>query len=79
MGKNSKQTTKDIASLAAKTLREPNASEIAKQLAGAALSQSSTNKQTGDSMETILNHFAKHIGLQQFGSPVSISGVEPTK
>ncbi|AIS58075.1 hypothetical protein ABF162_23210 [Vibrio coralliilyticus] len=52
MSKNSKQTTSDIASLAAQTLNNPNSSAIAKALAGSALSQSSTTRQTSASMET---------------------------
>ena len=51
MGKNTKKTSKKVASLAAKTLNDPNASGIQKSLAGAALSQFGTGKQTGAEME----------------------------
>lgn len=48
---NKKKTSSEIASLAAKTLTDPNASKIAKVLAGSALSQSSSSNQTGSEME----------------------------
>ncbi len=48
---NTKQTSKSVASKAAQTLNNPNASAIQKSLAGSALAQSSTNKQTGKAME----------------------------
>ncbi|NIY94291.1 hypothetical protein [Vibrio diazotrophicus] len=48
---NTKQTSKQVASLAAETLQDPSASKIAKSLAGSALAQSSTNKQTGAELE----------------------------
>jgi len=48
---NSKQTSSDIASTAAATLSDPNASAIAKSLAASALAQSGTGKQTGAEME----------------------------
>lgn len=51
MSKNNKETSKKIASNAAKTLADPNASKIQKSLAGSALAQSNTNKQTGKAME----------------------------
>ncbi len=51
MGKNTKKTSKSVASKAAKTLTDPNASITAKKLAGSALAQKSTNKQTGSQME----------------------------
>lgn len=49
---NSKQTGQDIANLASQTLRDPNASTIAKSFAASALSQSSTSKETGKALET---------------------------
>lgn len=49
---NSKQTSPEIAKQAAETLRSPNASAIAKSLAGSALSQSTSSKETGKAMET---------------------------
>jgi len=48
---NQKQTSSNIAKQAAATLRDPNASAIAKSLAGSALAQSGTGKQTSASME----------------------------
>lgn len=51
MSKNNKQTSKDVASLAAKTLKDKKASKIAKELAGSALSQKSSQNQTGSEME----------------------------
>lgn len=48
---NKNSTSNEIASLAAKTLKDPNASIIAKELAGSALSQTSTKKQTGSELE----------------------------
>ncbi|MEZ8147726.1 hypothetical protein [Enterovibrio norvegicus] len=51
MPRNTKQTTQKVAAQAAKTLINPIASKIAKQLAGSALSQSGNKKQTGSAME----------------------------
>ncbi len=51
MAINKKQTSKSVASLAAKTLTDDNSSQIAKILAGSALSQKSSGKQTGSVME----------------------------
>ncbi len=48
---NNKQTTKQVASLAATILHDPSASKTAKTLAGSVLAQSSTNKQTGADLE----------------------------
>ncbi|WP_327214741.1 hypothetical protein N0K21_08935 [Yersinia aleksiciae] len=42
-----------MASQAAKILKDPNASTIEKSLAGSALSQASTNNQTGAHMEDV--------------------------
>lgn len=50
---NSKKTGKPIASAAGKILRDKNASEIQKRLAGCALSQVDGSKQTGSDMEVI--------------------------
>lgn len=49
---NTKISSSSLASIASKTLRNPNASAIQKSLAGSVLAQSGTNKTTGDSMET---------------------------
>ncbi|GAA6188150.1 hypothetical protein [Litorivita sp. NS0012-18] len=51
MGKNTKKTSRAIASKASKTLRNPHASATAKSLAGSALAQRNTTKQTGAAME----------------------------
>lgn len=51
MSKNTKKTSKNVASKAAQTLTDPNASKTAKKLAGSALSQKGTSKQTGADME----------------------------
>lgn len=51
--KNTKKTSASVASQAALILKDPNASAIEKSLAGSALSQSSTNNQTGAHMEDI--------------------------
>lgn len=48
---NKKQTSKQVASIAACTMRDPNASSIQKSLAGSVLSQMSTSNQTGAEME----------------------------
>lgn len=50
---NKKQTSQSVASLASETLKDKNASQIAKQLAASALSQKGTPKQTGAAMEDI--------------------------
>lgn len=48
---NSKRTSSDIAKQAAETLRDRNASAIAKSLAGSALAQHATGKQPSAEME----------------------------
>ena len=53
MTKNSKQTSSRIAKLAAETLQDGNASQIAKSLAASALAQRSADKQTGAKMEEV--------------------------
>lgn len=52
MAKNDKDTSASIAKLASETLRDPNASAIAKSLAGSALAQATTGKETGADMES---------------------------
>ncbi|EPD9437385.1 hypothetical protein ACSFRN_004417 [Escherichia coli] len=51
MANNDKQSSKDVAHLAAETLNNPNASAIQKSLAGSVLSQAGTKNQTGANME----------------------------
>jgi hypothetical protein len=53
MGKNRKKTSPQIASLAAKTLQDKNASVTAKKLAASALAQTGTGKQTGSELEDL--------------------------
>jgi hypothetical protein len=52
MSKNTKSTSSKVAALASETLTNPNSSDIAKKLAGSALSQTNTGNQTGKEMET---------------------------
>ncbi len=53
MPKNTKKSSPQIASLAAETLNDNNASEIAKSLAASVLSQCGTKKQTGSELEDL--------------------------
>ncbi|MEW8025667.1 MAG: hypothetical protein AB2777_07505 [Candidatus Thiodiazotropha endolucinida] len=59
MAANKKQTSRKVASDAAKTLTDKQASKTAKSLAASALAQSGNTKQTGSKMEdlasTVLN------------------------
>ncbi|WP_429169605.1 hypothetical protein [Aeromonas rivipollensis] len=48
---NKKQTSSPVATKAAQTLNNPNASKIQKSLAASALAQSNTNKQPSAAME----------------------------
>ena len=52
MSKNSKQTSKSVSSLASQILKNPSSSAIQKELAGSALSQSKSSKQTGAHLES---------------------------
>lgn len=52
-GKNTKQTSTDVAALAARLLNNSSASEVQKSLAAAALAQSRTAKQTSAAMEDL--------------------------
>jgi hypothetical protein len=49
--KNTKKTSKTIASMASSVLRNPNSSKISKKLAASALAQFNNSKQTGAGME----------------------------
>lgn len=51
MSKNTKGTSGDMASKAGSILGDPNASATARSLAGSALAQAGTAKQTGARME----------------------------
>lgn len=53
MSKNTKQTSSRIAKLAAETLQDRSASQVAKSLAASALSQRSGDRQTGSKMEEV--------------------------
>lgn len=53
MTTNRKGTSNKVASLAADTLFKPGSSHIARRLAGSALSQSNTKRQTGAEMEDL--------------------------
>ena len=53
MSKNTKQTSSKVASLAANTLNDKHASQVAKKLAGSVIAQTNTGKQTGAEMETV--------------------------
>lgn len=50
---NTKKSSKKMASKAAKTLKDPKASETEKKLAACVLSQSNTNKETSKEMEEL--------------------------
>ncbi len=50
---NQKQTSKSVASNAAKVLQDKYSSKIAKKLAASALSQSGNKKQTGADLEDL--------------------------
>jgi hypothetical protein len=52
MSINTKQSSPKVASLAAATLNDKNASQIAKSLAGSIIAQTHTGKQTGAEMES---------------------------
>ncbi|MGY2230109.1 hypothetical protein HX780_04770 [Pseudomonas tolaasii] len=51
MPSNSKQSSAKVAKLASETLRDPQASAIAKSLAASTLAQANTGKQTSAEME----------------------------
>jgi len=52
MPENKKQSSQQLASDAATTLKDPKASNIQKSLAGSVLSQTKSNNQTSDAMAT---------------------------
>ena len=51
MSKNTKSTSKAVATKASEILRDPNSSATAKGLAASALSQRNSGNQTGSNME----------------------------
>ena len=56
---NNKKTSKTVASKASKVLTDPNSSKTAKKLAGSALAQKGTSKQTGADMEDLASKVLK--------------------
>ena len=78
MTKNAKRTSEPMASMAARTLADENASAIQRRLAGSVLSQSSTGNETGAEMETVAgrvlqNPFYSDLTRSLAGSIVSQS------
>ncbi|EKM0668498.1 hypothetical protein RBA25_003805 [Cronobacter turicensis] len=65
MANNNKQSSKDVAHLAAETLNNPNASAIQKSLAGSVLSQTGTKNQTGANMEAKASAALKNPGSSE--------------
>ncbi|RXJ81528.1 hypothetical protein [Arcobacter sp. F2176] len=59
MSYNSKQTSKNIASLGAKVMSDKSSSKIAKSLGGSTVSQYHTGNQTSSKMETIASKVLK--------------------
>lgn len=53
MSKNKKASSAEVTQLASDILRNPNASKIAKSLAGSVLAQAHTDKETGSGMEDL--------------------------
>ncbi len=53
MAKNTKQTSKKVATIAARALHKESTSKIQKALAGSALSQVDPDKETGKRMEQL--------------------------
>lgn len=53
MSKNTKKTSKKVSTLASQTLKDKDASKVAKKLAASALSQSSSSNQTGAELEEV--------------------------
>ncbi len=56
---NSKESSKGISSLAAKTLQDSNSSKTAKKLAGSVLSQVNKKNQTGSELEDFASSVLK--------------------
>jgi len=56
---NKKQTSAEVAAIAAEILKDENASDIAKKLAGSALSQTATSRQTSAEMEDLASKVLK--------------------
>jgi hypothetical protein len=56
---NKKTTSEKVASLAAQVLTDKNSSDIAKKLAGSALSQVTKGNETGSAMEDIAANVLK--------------------
>lgn len=78
MPKNDKRTSESMASVAARTLGDENASAIQRRLAGSVLSQSSTDNETGAEMESVAGRVLQsscysHLTRSLAGSVVSQS------
>ncbi len=54
-----KQTSKSLASTAAKVMSSTNSSKIQRQLAGSALAQKGNSKETSERMETVASKVMK--------------------
>lgn len=59
MPKNTKQSSKSVASHAGKILQDPNASAIQRSLAASVIAQRGTSSQTGSDMETKASNVMK--------------------
>jgi hypothetical protein len=59
MGKNTKDSSKEMTQLAVKTLQDKGASQTAKSLAASVLAQNDPNKQTGAQMEDLASKVLK--------------------
>jgi hypothetical protein len=59
MSKNTKKTSKKVASQAGKVLQNDNASKVQKKLAASALSQTKSSNQTGSDMEEFASKVLK--------------------
>ena len=53
MSRNTKQSSAELANLAASTMNDPKASQTAKQLAASVLAQAKYGKQTGVELQTL--------------------------
>lgn len=65
MATNTKHTSAQVATRAGEVLRDPNTSMTAKRLAGSALSQSGTARQTGAGLEDLASRVLRD---ERYGS-----------
>lgn len=61
MSRNTKQSSPEIANLAASTLNDPRSSAIAKKLAASVLAQAKFGKQTGAELQTIASRVLQSV------------------